>query len=329
MKLAATVFAAASGALALASSALAASQFVRLPDDRRIWVEHDPAPAGKPTLVLLNGLTYATKDWRPLTRELKARGLGVLRLDFEGQGKTLAEHGPATAAYPYADQAKDVVLVLEALAVDAPVDVVGLSYGGGIAVALGGLHPDKVRSLVLLAPYTQPVQAQDDWVRTQVAYARALNPLNPATDDELYDHYMRLLIYGTYPMVEPSLLDHPYRLEAAYRLVQGIRKLPVEELSSQFADQALHLVVAGEDQYLTSGELDRFWRETPARARGSRIVLQGVQHKIPEIVPKYLAAWLALVAAGDARLTGGASFRGLPAAGEARSGSVVIPMPVE
>lgn len=113
--------------------------------------------------------------------------------------------------------------LLSELKVAKPYNLVGLSYGGGIAIAYAAQYPKEVKRILALAPFTEPLQSQDNWIKNQVAYTRVMQPWNPYSDDELYDYFLRNIIYGTYPSAEPIVLENPYKLEAT-RMVQGIRQ---------------------------------------------------------------------------------------------------------
>ena len=56
------------------------------------------------------------------------------------------------ADYQMADYAADLAGLIQALGLDRP-HVVGLSFGGGLALALHQRHPELVRSLVLASAY--------------------------------------------------------------------------------------------------------------------------------------------------------------------------------
>lgn len=257
--------------------------FVAVSADKELYVDFMPAKPARPTVVLVNGLTYSTKQWQDYAEELNTRyGVGVLRYDMFGMGETLLKYAPMTDVIRWQDQVKDLRALIRKLKTSSPVHLVGLSYGGGIAVAFAAEYPKLVRSIIAMAPFTEPVEDQDRWIRAQVTYTRLMNPWNPYTDEEIYDYYLRQLIYSTYPAAEPIVLENPFKLEATFRMVQGIRHWNSGQSVETLPAKSLHLVIAGSDQYIKRIVLDRFWLSVPEKARGSKVVLQNVGHKIPE-----------------------------------------------
>ena len=64
-----------------------------------------------------------------------------------------------------------------------------------------------------MAPYTQPLKGQDDWIKQQISVTRMQFPFNPYSDEQLYDYFLRQICFSTYPSLEPIVLENPYKLE--------------------------------------------------------------------------------------------------------------------
>jgi alpha-beta hydrolase superfamily lysophospholipase len=252
---------------------------------KELYVDYSAPQPNKETVVLLNGLTYTTVQWDKLTSELKKKGLGVLRYDMDGMGKTLLHYGVKFAPYAYADQVEDLYQLLKTIALPAPYNIVGLSYGGGIASAYSYKYGHTVKNAILMAPYTEALEKQDSTLKLQVAMTRLYFPFNPASDDEIYDYYLRQTCYTTYPIAEPIVLENPLKLEAVFRLTQGIRKFKATEEVKLFPAKTVHLIIAEFDQYIPREVLTQFWDSIPVEARASLTILKGSEHKIPESKP--------------------------------------------
>lgn len=103
-------------------------------------------PTGAPIL-LLHGFTSSGHEFSRLT-PLLAPARRLIRLDLLGFGHS-ERVLTATEAYGHPGQAALAVALLDALGV-AQVDVIGASYGGGIAAQLALDHPERVRRIVWL-----------------------------------------------------------------------------------------------------------------------------------------------------------------------------------
>lgn len=110
----------------------------------RVLVDGDPA--GSPVL-LLHGLGRSLEDWRETAALLSDRHR-LIRMDLPGFGLSPR---PLSAADLHSIS-RGVLRVLDAVGVTEPVHVVGNSLGGAVAAQLLVDAPDRVRSLILVAP---------------------------------------------------------------------------------------------------------------------------------------------------------------------------------
>lgn len=304
-------------------------EFVHIENGEKIFIHFQPAERGQPTVVLLNGLTYSLNHWDAYVKSLRRLnpGLGVLRFDMIGMGETLLNGKlPVSYAIPHSAQVELTKKLMDHFGIRKAY-IVGLSYGGAIAVAFAQEYPAQVEQLILMAPFTEPLTKMDTYIRGQVRATRLMFPMNPATDDELYDFYLRQFIYAVYPSLEPTVLENPYKLEAIFRMIQGIRKVNTLGSARRLPDHSTHLIVADQDQYLQKDMLDRFWNAVPRAARASRIDITQTEHKIPEAIPDYAAAWTLEILSGRNELNRGLSFQGNTYDFSAKAKDVEISLP--
>ncbi|MBP6560019.1 MAG: alpha/beta fold hydrolase, partial [Burkholderiaceae bacterium] len=109
----------------------------------RMW--GTPRP-GTPPLVLLHGWMDVSASWQFVVDAL-AQQRHVIAPDWRGFGLT---QGPRVDTYWLADYLGDLDFLLDHYAADTPVDLVGHSMGGNIAMLYAGVRPARIRRLVNL-----------------------------------------------------------------------------------------------------------------------------------------------------------------------------------
>lgn len=292
--------------------------FVEIGPQKALYTEVITGAPGRPTIVLLNGLTYDTRYWAPFVEALRPYGYSILMYDPVGMGRTLIRAGSADAVIPIEQQADDLNELTLRLGLRGKLHLLGLSYGGGLAGVFAQRYPQRTANAIMVAPYTQPLTQQDLWIRTQIQATRMTFPLNPASFDELYAFFLWQNVATSYHILEPSILDFPLKKRGVFQLVQGIRKYDFQKVAKAIPPRSLHLVIAQMDEYVAGGALDRFWLEVTPAARASKVVFRSTRHKIPEENPAALARWTDQILRGNMVLFGGASFDFDPSTSEVR-----------
>lgn len=113
----------------------------------RDWpAEASAEPAGRPTVLLLHGSPGDGRDFDRIAPGLVERGYRAIALDLPGFGASTRE----VADYSILAHAHYSLDALAALELGS-VDVVAYSMGGGVALHLADLAPERVRSLTLLS----------------------------------------------------------------------------------------------------------------------------------------------------------------------------------
>ena len=97
---------------------------------------------GEP-IVILNGIMMSTASWTPFIKEFSKNNIAIF-VDFLDQGQSSRE----TAPYDHSLQVKALDEVLKVLPYDK-VSIMGISYGGEIAIQYAVKYPQKVKRLVL------------------------------------------------------------------------------------------------------------------------------------------------------------------------------------
>lgn len=286
--------------------------FVEIETGRSLFVDYTAPREGQPTLIVLNGLTYSTWNNETFVLPLKKQGVGILLFDPIGMGRTLLRYAPVKAVIPFMDQVRDLKLLLDVLEFKGPQTFAGLSYGGGLGIAFASQYPNMVKNVVMMAPFTQPLEGQDKMVKDYIAASRSLWPFNQMSEEELYTYFFRNVVYSTYPLSEPIVLENPFKLEAVMHMALGGRYFNAKSLAHLVPKKSLHLVVARQDQYIPVETLDSFWNAVPESAKASRLYVNGSEHKLVEAVPRFMASWVYKVLQGDKNLYKNIDFEGYP-----------------
>jgi pimeloyl-ACP methyl ester carboxylesterase len=193
-----------------AARASATGQFVQLTNG----VTHYElaGPPDQTIVVLIHGFSVPYFIWDPTFAGLVNAGFRVLRYDLFGRGYS---DRPDTT-YNQALYDRQLRELLDALGFTIPINLVGLSMGGAIAVGFTAQHPERVRALALLAPAGFPVPASRAFV--------LLRP--PLVGEWLFDRFDEKLIVGGlakdfYTREKVSEFTARYRVQMHY---QGFRR---------------------------------------------------------------------------------------------------------
>lgn len=286
--------------------------FVEIETGRSLYVDYTAPRDGQPTLIVLNGLTYSTWNNEAFVLPLKKQGVGILLFDPMGMGRTLLRYAPVQAVIPFMDQVRDIKLLLDTLEFKGPQNFAGLSYGGGLGIAFASQYPEMVKNVVMMAPFTQPLEGQDKMVKGYIEASRFVWPFNQMSEEELYTYFFRNVVYSTYPLSEPIVLENPFKLEAVMHMALGGRYFDAKSIAHLVPNKSLHLVIARQDQYIPVEVLDSFWDAVPARAKASRLYVTGSEHKVVEAIPRFMASWVYKVLKGDENLYKNIDFEGYP-----------------
>jgi esterase len=114
------------------------------PQNQALPLYHrDLGGAGGPPIVLLHGLLGSSRNWQTAGRDLAA-GRRVFALDLRNHGLS-----PHASEMSYGSMMGDVVGWLDAHGT-GPVELVGHSMGGKVAMLLACRHPERVARLVVV-----------------------------------------------------------------------------------------------------------------------------------------------------------------------------------
>ena len=116
--------------------------------DGGLRIDYTDAGEG-PTVLLVHSSVSSNRQWRKLIDRLSPR-YRVIAPNLRGAGATTAWHGRRRQTL--ADAAGVVLGLVEALELDAPLRLVGHSFGGAVALHTAHVLGERVAKLVLYEP---------------------------------------------------------------------------------------------------------------------------------------------------------------------------------
>lgn len=211
-------------------------------------IYYDVVGEGKPIL-LLNGIMMSTRSWEPFVSSLSLSNQ-LIRLDFIDQGQS---EKLENSAYTQDIQVEIIIALLKELHL-AKVSVVGISYGGEIAVLLASQYPHLVDRLILFNTTlnTSPWLAEigHSWInigktRNGQNYYQATIPViySPSFYEKRLDWMKKREAILTPIFSNPSFLDAMERLTHSAESYDA--RAMVENIS------APTLIVSGDEDFLT------------------------------------------------------------------------------
>ena len=109
---------------------------------------------GEP-IVILNGIMMSTNSWKPFIPDFSKNNVAIL-VDFFDQGQSAR----MTESYDHDIQVRLLNALIDILPYDR-VSIMGISYGGEIAVQYAVRFPNRVRRLIL----ANTAARTSDWLR--------------------------------------------------------------------------------------------------------------------------------------------------------------------
>jgi pimeloyl-ACP methyl ester carboxylesterase len=124
----------------------------------RRWGTPSQATAQRPTLLLTHGWMDVGASFQFMVDHL-VEDRQVIALDWRGFGQST---GPApTDSYWFPDYLGDLDALVDQIAPEAPIDLLGHSMGGNIVMSYAALRPARIRKLVNLEGFGMPEMSSD------------------------------------------------------------------------------------------------------------------------------------------------------------------------
>ena len=176
----------------------ARSQFVTVRGLRYHVTQWGTASIERPPLVLLHGWMDVGASFQ-FCVDAMADQRWVIAPDWRGFGRS---DSPAADSYWFPDYLGDLEALLDVLAPDQAVDLVGHSMGGNVAMLYAGVRPKRVRRLVNMEGFGMPDATPE---QAPTRYAQWLEDIKTP---------QRLRDYASLPEVADRLMKNNPRLSA-------------------------------------------------------------------------------------------------------------------
>ncbi len=122
------------------------------------WESRQPVTAEQPLLVMLHGWMDVGASFQFVVDAMNDNRT-VVAADWRGFGHSVM---PPTDSYWFADYLGDLDALLDTLAPQAQVDLLGHSMGGNVVMSYAGVRPERVRKLINLEGFGLPATRPQD-----------------------------------------------------------------------------------------------------------------------------------------------------------------------
>jgi len=144
------------------------------------WGDPHLATPERPPLVLLHGWMDVGASFQFVVDELPTDRF-VIALDWRGFGLS---QSPDADCYWFPDYMGDLESVVDQLVPDQPIDLLGHSMGGNVAMVYAGVRPERIRRLVNLEGFGMPETSPH---HAPKRYAQWLDELKEPAELRAYD----------------------------------------------------------------------------------------------------------------------------------------------
>jgi pimeloyl-ACP methyl ester carboxylesterase len=236
-------------------------------------VYYDVQGEGKPILIL-NGIMMSTKSWEPFMESL-VESNQIIRLDFIDQGQS---DKLVSSVYTQDIQVQIIESLLKALKLEK-INIVGISYGGEVALSFAVKHPNLVDRMVLFntTPYTSPWLAEIGYKWNSIGRTRNGQTYYQATIPAIYSpsfYEKRLDWMKKREQILLPVFSNPDFLDAMERLTNSAENFDVRD--ELHVVDAPTLIVAADEDYLTPIQNQKALHELMKHSE--LIILPGVGH---------------------------------------------------
>ncbi len=256
--------------------------------------EHNHSYDHEGTIVVLPGLDDSVFQYEKAFHYFRKYNpkWSILGVDLRGQGKTRDDEGSIYSTKITIDeQAQILEKILEKNKLNS-VFIVGLSYGGGIALHYTGQYPLKVLGLGLIAPYVTNFKAYKPGLTGLYYGLSSYNPLYKSLSRfGLPPYFLGAKIKGR--LNDQTNWTHQ-RMSALTKLTLGILDLNTDKSLDKIKSLpiGIHLLTACQDTVVPIAAHRHFYNRIPKNITKSFSLEDGIGHRVLQQHPKQASLWI-------------------------------------
>jgi pimeloyl-ACP methyl ester carboxylesterase len=255
--------------------------------------DHSPQEEEK-TIVVLPGLDDSVFFYEKafnLIREFNPEW-SLLGIDLRGQGKTRDDEGLIPNSCITLDEQAHLLEAILENRQKKKIFLVGLSYGGGIALHYTGHYSQRVLGLGLIAPYVTDFKSYKPGIAGLYYFLGSINPLTKRLSPYTLPYYFQLARLKS--QLNPNVNWTPNRMHALTKLTLGILDLNTDKTLDETPHLPLgiHLLSACQDTVVPIAAHRHFYNRIPKSMEKSFYLEDGIGHRVLSDHPKRAARWL-------------------------------------
>lgn len=255
---------------------------------------HDRNVEYKGTIVILPGLDDSVFQYENAINLIRVNNphWSILGIDLRGQGKTRDnEKSIYTSKITIDEQAEILEKVLEKHMINK-VFLVGLSYGGGIALHYTRNYPLRVLGLGLIAPYVTNFKAYKPGITGLYYGLSYYNPFYKVMSRVGLPPYF----FGAKVKGRLNTMTNwtSQRMSALTKLTLGILDLNTDKTLKEIQPLpiGIHLLTACQDTVIPIAAHRHFYKKIPKNTPKSFSLEDGIGHRVLQEHPKQAAMWM-------------------------------------
>lgn len=246
------------------------------------------------TIVILPGLDDSVFHYETAFNYFRTYNpeWGILGIDLRGQGKTRDDEGNIYSSKITLEEQTEILdQILEKNKIDSAF-IVGLSYGGGVALQYAKDYPARVLGLGLIAPYVTNFKAYKAGL-TGIYYGLSFyNPFYKMLSKySLPPYFMSAKIKGR---LNPQTNWTSQRMKALSKLTMGILDLNTDKVLDEmtYLPIGIHLLTACQDTVVPIAAHRHFYNRIPKNILKSFSLEDGIGHRVLQQHPKQASMWI-------------------------------------